>query len=147
MRNSILALEAANAHAYQSGYQSAYDPAPDPRLWQTLQQTAGLRPTPVSPSELAVAIPTPLTPVELIALFEWNTRRLDRMDVAAGSLVKTLLMELERRDVFLKLDTPVPGGHTIEYTVSQGDADEVARVANALGFEHVTDKLLEVRRA
>jgi phosphosulfolactate synthase (CoM biosynthesis protein A) len=49
--------------------------------------------------------------------------------------------------VFLKLDTPVPGGHTIEYTVSQGDADEVARVANALGFEHVTDKLLEVRRA
>ena len=45
MRNSILALEAANAHAYQSGYQSAYDPAPDPRLWQTLRDVAGLRPT------------------------------------------------------------------------------------------------------
>ena len=67
------------------------------------------------------------------------------MDVAAGSLVKTLLMELERRKVFLKLGTAAPGGHTIEYTVTQGDADEVTRVANALGFEHVTDRLLQVR--
>jgi hypothetical protein len=123
------------------------DPAPDPRLWQTLREMAGLQPTPVSHSALAAATATPPTDVELDALFTSNTRRLDRMHVAAGSLVKTLLMELERRRVYLRLTTPLPGAHAIEYDVVQGDRGDVARVARALGFECVTDRLLEARHA
>ena len=92
-------------------------------------------------------IATPLTRLELDALFARNVRRLDQMDVAAGSLVKTLLMELERRQVYLKLEEPAPGAHTIGYAVAQGDAGEVARVARALSIKHVTDRLLEVRHA
>jgi hypothetical protein len=115
------------------------DPAPDSRLWQTLEEMAGLRPTALSPS--------PLTPAKQLALFEWNADQLDRMDVAAGSLVKSLLMALERRDVLLKLDDPTPGGHTIGYTLVQGDAGYVAPLAKFLGFKRATDRLLEVRDA
>jgi hypothetical protein len=123
------------------------DPAPDPLLWATLEEAAGLRPTPVSPSQLATAVATPLTVVERDALFTRNARRLDRMHVAAGSVVKTLLMELERRHVYLKLETPAPDAHAIGYAVAQGDAGDVARVARALGFKRVTDRLLAVRHA
>ncbi len=123
------------------------DPAPDPRLWQALEDMAGLKPIPVAPSALANGAATPLTPAEQHALFEWNASRLDRMDVAAGSLVKSLLMALERRDVLIRLDDPSPGGHTIGYTVEQGDAGSVRPVALVLGFKRVTDELLEVHDA
>ncbi|HWO89927.1 MAG TPA: N-acetylmuramoyl-L-alanine amidase [Gemmatimonadales bacterium] len=123
------------------------DPAPDPDLWRTLERLAGLVPTPISPSPLATAIATPLTDVEVEALFTRNMRRLDRMSVAAGSLVKTLLMELERRDVYLKLATPAPGGRSVGYDVVQGDRDEVIHLGRALGFMRVTEQELEVWRA
>jgi hypothetical protein len=96
------------------------DPAPDPRLWQMLREMAGLEPTPVTPSAAAAAVPTPLTPIELDALFDWNARRLDRMHVAAGSLVKTLLMELERRNVHVRLATPRPTPTPWSTTCSRG---------------------------
>lgn len=67
--------------------------------------------------------------------------------MAAGSLVKTLLMELERRRVYLKLEDPAPGSHAIGYAVAEGDAGEVARLGHALGFKTVADRLLEVRDA
>ncbi len=123
------------------------DPAPDPRLWATLEELARLKPTPVSPSEEATLLATPLTEVELAGLFLRNARRMDRMNVAAGSLVKTLIMELERRRVYLELDTPAPDSHAVGYAVAEGDAGEVARLGRALGFKHVTDRLLEVRDA
>jgi hypothetical protein len=123
------------------------DPAPDRRLWRTLEDLAGLVPTPISPSPLATAMATPLTEVEVEALFTRNTRRLDRMSVAAGSLVKTLLMELERRDVYVKLATPAPGARTVGYDVVQGDRGEVIRLGHALGFKRVTEEELEVWRA
>ncbi len=123
------------------------DPAPDPWLWHTLEQLAGLSPVPVSPPPVPAYGATPLSDAERDHLVTANARRLNRMDVAAGSLVKTLLMELERRRVFLELATPLPDAHTIEYDVVQGSRGDVTRVARALGFERVTDKLLEVRRA
>ena len=123
------------------------DPAPDPRLWQTLRDLAGLQPTPVSPAGLATEMPPPLTPGECETLFTWNTRQLNRMNVAAGSMVKTLLMELERRHVYLRLKTTTPGAHIAGYQLVQGDSDEVARLAHALGLTATTDRLLEVRHA
>jgi hypothetical protein len=143
--DALRSFEGVIGHAMVRSDKS--DPAPDPLLWATLEEAAGLRPTPVSPSQLATAVATPLTVVERDALFTRNARRLDRMHVAAGSVVKTLLMELERRHVYLKLETPAPDAHAIGYAVAQGDAGDVARVARALGFKRVTDRLLAVRHA
>jgi hypothetical protein len=143
--NALQSFEGVIGHAMVRADKS--DPAPDPRLWQTLREMAGLQPVPVSPSELATAMATPLTPVEVESLFRWNTRRLDRMNVAAGSLVKALLMELERRGVYLKLETPALDSHAVEYTVAQGDAGQVPRLAFGLGFTRVTDRVLEVGHA
>ncbi|HWP38188.1 MAG TPA: N-acetylmuramoyl-L-alanine amidase [Gemmatimonadales bacterium] len=114
------------------------DPAPDPRLWATLEQVGGLKPVPLT---------APASVVDVEALFAGNARRLDRLNVAAGSLVKALLMELQRRDVHVKLKTPLPGTHTIEYDVVRGDRAEVARLGRALGFTRVTERELEVRHA
>jgi hypothetical protein len=121
------------------------DPAPDPALWQTLEAVAGLRP---------VAVPAPrvlleeeLTAAEIEALFNRNVRRIDRMHVPAGSLVKNLLMELERRDTYLELMTPEPGARAVRYELLRGDPAVLARIADWLGFERVTESELEVRDA
>lgn len=114
------------------------DPAPDPELWKTLETMAGLRP---------VAVTVPVTSQDVDALFDRNVRRLNRMDTAAGSLVKNLLMELERRRTYLELDTPRTGSHTIDYQVLRGDRGQLQRIATALGFKRVTDTELEVADA
>ena len=123
------------------------DPAPDPALWDTLADLARLAPTAVAPS----TTPGPLAPTlsrrDIDALFHENARRINAMSTAAGSMVKTLVMELERRRVYLRLTQPAPRGHSIEYSVAHGDARLVGRLARALGFENVTDRLLEVRHA
>ena len=122
------------------------DPAPDPELWNTLERMAGLTPTAVTPPARP-GTAAPLTSREIETLFTQNVRRIDAMDVAAGSLVKALMMELERRRTYLALHEPEPGAHTIGYEVAQGDRREVLRLAGALGFENATDQLLEVRHA
>jgi hypothetical protein len=114
------------------------DPAPDPELWTTLETTAGLQP---------IAVAAPFTSVDVDALFDSNVRRLNRMDTGAGSLVKNLLMELERRRTFVELDTPQTGSHTIDYQLLQGDRAALERIARALGFERVTETELEVADA
>jgi hypothetical protein len=111
------------------------DPAPDPELWSTLETLVGLQPVPVT---------APLTSEETNSLFFRNSHRLDRMDVAAASLVKDLLMELERRNVYLELETPPTGSHAIDYYLLEGDRAVVQRIARALGFKQVTDTELEV---
>lgn len=119
------------------------DPAPDTRLWDTLGDLAAVRPTAVAPS---TASSTPgLTSREIETLFAENTRHIDAMDVAAGSLVKALIMELERRRIYVRLAEPVAGAHTIGYETIQGDRREVRRLARALDFETVTPRLLVVR--
>jgi hypothetical protein len=121
------------------------DPAPDPELWDALELIAGLEPVAVPGS--APTFGKHLTPDEIEALFHRNVRRLDRMDVAAGSLVKALMMELDRRRTYVELNTPDPGAHDIGYDLVHGDAQDVSRVAKALGFERVTDTELEVPHA
>lgn len=54
-------------------------------------------------------------------LFAENVTRINAMNTAAGSPVKALLMELERRRTFLKLRDPAPGAHTARSSVVQGD--------------------------
>ena len=125
------------------------DPAPDLALWATLEDLARLAPTAVAPSTPPPPSPpsTALTRRDIDALFHENARRINALSTAAGSMVKTLVLELERRRVYLRLADPKPRAHSIEYSVAQGDARLVGRLARALGFENVTDRLLEVRHA
>jgi hypothetical protein len=116
------------------------DPAPDPRLWEALRTTAGLEPTPLA----APASANPLGGGALHQLLVANAFSVDRLAEAAGVAVLELVMELERRGVFLRLETPRKGGRTIKYDVVQGDRGQVAPLARALGgFKRVTERVLE----
>ncbi len=122
------------------------DPAPDPALWATLEDLAALTPTAVTPGTPARRA-IRLSRREQEALFHENARHINAMSIGAGSLVKTLVMELERRNVFVRLHDPAPEAHTIGYSVVKGDLQTIGRIARALGFRTATDGLLEVRHA
>ncbi|HLB37179.1 MAG TPA: N-acetylmuramoyl-L-alanine amidase [Gemmatimonadales bacterium] len=139
---ALAAFEGVIGHAMVRSDKS--DPAPDPRVWKTLEKLAGLQPVPVT---AAVRVAGPLTSREIESLFARNVGHLNRMDAAAGSLVKALLMELERRQTYLRLEMPEEGAHAIRYDVIQGDRRRVPPLARALGFKNMTDRLLEVRDA
>ena len=119
------------------------DPAPDTRLWDTLGDLAAVRPTAVTPSAHKTT-PQPSSR-DIEALFQENVRRIDAMHVAAGSLVKALIMELERRRIYVRLGEPKAGAHSIGYEVVRGDRRDIPRLARALGFESVSDTMLKVR--
>lgn len=91
--------------------------------------------------------PSPLTPAEIEQLFQANVQQINLMKVAAGSMVKGLLMELERnnRNTYICLREAAPNGHVVFYDFVQGDRTLVGRIARALGFKTVTDSKLEVR--
>lgn len=88
-----------------------------------------------------------MTDQEIEQLFNQNVEQINQMNVAAGSMVKGLIMELERgaRKTYIRLGKPTPGGHRVEYEFVQGDRTLVGRVARALGFKTVTESVLEVR--
>jgi hypothetical protein len=90
-----------------------------------------------------------LSDSDIQQLFLENTATLNKMNVAAGSMIKGLIMELERngRATYIRLLRPVVGGHVVDYQLVQGDADLVGRVGRALGLAAVTDARLEVRHA
>ena len=87
-----------------------------------------------------------MTSESLDQLFEHNVQQLNQLNVDAGSMVKGLLLELERGDrkTYIRLRNPAQAGHTIEYEFVQGDQSLVGRLARALGFKSVTDSRLEV---
>jgi hypothetical protein len=118
------------------------DPAPDWRLWVMLEDLAALRPTAAHPSARDEASKS-----LIMQVFDRSARYLNKMDVAAGSMVKALLMELERRFTVLVLDEPSTGAHRIGYHIMVGEGKTVKSVARALGFTNVTSQTLEVRRA
>jgi hypothetical protein len=122
------------------------DPAPDPWLWQTLRDLAQLKEWNVIPWPW-VGTGRALTTRRIETLFAENMRRINVMDTAAGSLIKALLMELERRNTYLELGEPAPGAHAVAYTLAQGSVDDVRRVAKALGLVLGPNGRLEVRHA
>jgi N-acetylmuramoyl-L-alanine amidase len=122
------------------------DPLPDPALWSQLCATCGLT---VVDDLTSPPSRRKLSEADVEQLFQDNTAELNKMDVAAGSMVKGLIMELERngRATYLRLHDAEPGGHAIQYDLVQGDASLVGRIAGALGFAAVTPTRLEVRHA
>ena len=90
-----------------------------------------------------------MTEEERKKLFENNILEINKMYVPAGSMVKNLIMELERdnRNTFIKLHDAVVNGHLVHYDFVEGDTNLVINIANALGFKNATSELLEVRNA
>lgn len=88
-----------------------------------------------------------MTEEERKKLFEDNIQEINKMYVPAGSMVKNLIMELERnnRNTYIKLHDAVADGHVIHYDFLEGDKNLVLNIAKALGFKNVTNDLLEVR--
>ena len=122
------------------------DPAPDPRVWSTLRDRADLEPVQVAIQE-EPEDNKELTSRAIEALFSKNVVQINGMDVAAGSLVKAFVMELERRRTYLQLDAPTPAGYGIPFELLQGDSREVARLAKALGIAEASKNMLRVPRA
>lgn len=123
------------------------DPLPDPAFWTRICDSCGL--TVVGDLASSAASGRRLSESEIEALFNHNTAELNRMNVAAGSMVKGLIMELERdgRATYIRLRDAAPGGHEVGYKMEQGDSKLVERIARALGFKSVTASRLEVRDA
>lgn len=124
------------------------DPIPDMAFWERL-----VRDCRIAAVDMTQRDETPasrgMTQEEIEALFEHNVREIDRMNIAAGSMVKGLIMELERgtRRTYIRLRDASPGGHTVSFDAVQGDRSLIGRIARALGFASVTDNGLEVRSA
>jgi hypothetical protein len=123
------------------------DPLPDPEFWNRLASSCVL----TFVAEIG-APPAPrrgLDDVAIQQLFQSNAAVIDAMHVSAGSMVKGLIMELERnsRATYIRLRDPVAGGHVVSYDLVQGDGKLVERIARALGFASVTAARLEVRHA
>lgn len=123
--------------------QDKSDPAPDQSMWDTLISGCSLQT--VDPEQA----PAPPTDVDTDELFEHNIQQINVMNVAAGSMIKGLIMELERgdRDTYIKLRDAVAGGHKVNYDFVKGDPGLVFRIAGAFGFKTVTNDTLEVRNA
>jgi hypothetical protein len=123
------------------------DPLPDPQFWNHLCATCGL--TLVNDFEAATPRGRNLSDMDIERLFEENVAVINVMNIAAGGMIKGLIMELERnnRSTYIRLRNPVAGGHVVEYDLVQGDPRLVERIGLALGFQVVTGARLEVRHA
>ncbi|MDZ7690197.1 MAG: N-acetylmuramoyl-L-alanine amidase [Balneolaceae bacterium] len=128
------------------------DPAPVPELWERLENDCTLHVVDEDNEENSPeSRPQPerqsMSEQEINELFEHNVVELNKMDVAAGSMVKGLIMELERgdRNTYIRLRDAEKDGHVIHYDFQKGDRSLVKRLGTALGFKEVTDSKLEVR--
>jgi len=97
--------------------------------------------------EMSNDINNPMTEEEKDDLFESNVLEINNLKIAAGGMVKSLIMELKRRDTYIKLHSAVNNGHKVNYIFKEGEQDLVFRLARALGFKEVTNDTLEVRNA
>jgi hypothetical protein len=123
------------------------DPSPDGSLWDRISTDCGVTPVAIGARTASGGARGSLSDQDLDDLFRHNAETLNKMNVAAGAVVSALLAELERsgRKTYIRLRNPAVGGHTIEYEFVQGERRLVARIAKLLGFERVTDSVLEVR--
>lgn len=125
------------------------DPAPMPELWETLKRACNLTVVGIKTDPPKKEISKKMTDKEIKELFDHNIEEINKMNISAGSMVKGLIMELERedRDTYIKLRDAESGGHTIFYDFVEGDKELIRKIADALGFKQVTQTKLEVHHA
>ena len=88
-----------------------------------------------------------MTEAELNDLFTHNAQEINKLKIAAGGIVKSLIMELKRRSTYIKLHNAISRGYKVNYIFLEGEEEMVRRIARALGFQRVTNSILEVRHA
>ena len=118
------------------------DPAPFLPLWDRIITDCTL--AAISIPKLSQPQAIHLSDLEMDRLFVGNMTQVARLAVAAGSLVKGLIMELERRDTYIRLLCATASGHKVQYQVLVGESALVKRLATALGLEHVSPSTLLV---
>ena len=119
------------------------DPAPMKALWDRLIAECGLQPMLIS-KDARFGRSQP-SEEQAEALFAANIAQIRKLATGAGSLVKGLIMELERRNAFIRLADAEDGGHKLRYEFVSGSKSLMKRLASALGIERVTDSHIEVR--
>lgn len=93
--------------------------------------------------------PGQLSKEQIEALFDQNMLEINKMNIAAGSMIKGIIIELERdgRNTYIRLYNAVKDGHQVNYEFLEGDLTLLPRLAKALGLKQCTEDLLEVRSA
>jgi hypothetical protein len=119
------------------------DPAPVLPMWDRITKECQVLPRTVQPPA-RVGRPT-MNKQKVEELFHHNMGQIDKMYVPAGSMVKGLIMELDRRDTYIRLFDAVPDGHVVHYEFVQGVRNLVEWIGRAFGFKTVSDSVLQVR--
>lgn len=121
------------------------DPAPMPGFWDQLREGCNLKTLDADNNQLETET-NKMTEQEKDRLFEENIQELNKMNISAGSMVKGLIMELQRNDrgTFIRLRDAEQDGHLIYYDYVEGNKSLIKRIGKALGLKTVTDQKLEV---
>ena len=87
-----------------------------------------------------------MTNEEIKQLFVGNIDQIKLMDIDAGTVIKTLMSELQRagRNTYIRLKNATPDGHVVEYEFVEGDPSKVADYGNRLGLKTISETSLEV---
>jgi hypothetical protein len=84
-----------------------------------------------------------MTKIEIAELFNANIAEIEQMPVAAGSMVKALLMGLDTNGpAYIRLSNA--RGNRVDYVLVEGQPSLVGRVGRSLGLT-VTDTYVEAR--
>ena len=88
-----------------------------------------------------------LTQEQINQLFIDNTKEINKLNIASGSMIKALIQGIASNgNNFIRLSGGIEGGHKISYIHIEGNQDLIAAIGKALGLT-VTDTTLEARHA
>lgn len=121
------------------------DPAPDLNMWTKIVTECGLQE--INLSTTPESGMKKINEVEIDKLFETNVLEIDKMDAGSGSMVKQVILELEKEKTFIKLHNAKANGHSVDYQFLEGNKDLIYSFANYLGFYKVTENRIEVLNA
>lgn len=120
------------------------DPAPIKEFWNRIILECGLNEIELNEQEVNMHVNNE---IDKDKLFEDNIQQINKMDVASGSMIKQVILELEQENTFIQLSNAVENGHSVNYNVLEGKKELIYDFANFLGFAKVTDNLMEVINA
>ena len=120
------------------------DPIPDDRFWHRVIAECSLETVAIGTEvEAPLVAPATAPAADLEALWENNVHQIVQMHLMAGSMVKQVLLELKKRDTYIRLRDA--HGHTVSYDMVEGDPNLVIGLAMALGaFAEATASKLVV---
>jgi hypothetical protein len=123
------------------------DPMPDNSFWQRVINDCHLQLIDIGSTTMGGA--TGMTTDQVQKLFQENLAQFSIMNVAAGSMVKGLLWELQDgdRNTYIRLRSAEDQGYVIYYDMVQGDPNLVPLAAQSLGFKSWANNRLEVYNA